>query len=246
MKCSVFTLFPEVVSSYLNLSILARAQKAGLLEVGIYNIRDYTEGKHRVADEAPYGGGAGMVLKPEPIIAAVSALRQIDPDLRIILTSPQGRVFNWEMAREFAEEKRRLVFICGHYEGIDQRVTLLLCPEEVSLGDYVLTGGELAALVMIDASVRYVPGVLGNVDSIREESFSHFLLEYPHYTRPPEFKGIRVPEVLLSGNHEEIRIWRRRESLRATLLKRPDLLKKADRTEKDMDLLADVMREEGV
>jgi tRNA (guanine37-N1)-methyltransferase len=210
-------------------------------------LRDYTMDKHRVADDIPYGGGAGMVMKAEPILRAVEDLRrQYDRDgesLRIVLPSPQGRPFTQAYAHELATDRRRLVILCGHYEGIDERVRLALKPDEVSVGDYVVTGGELPALILIDAASRLVPGVLGDPASIVEESFAEPLLEYPHYTRPAEVRGLTVPEVLLSGHHEAIRRWRRKEALRATYEKRPDLLKDRQLTVEDQQLLDDIMRE---
>ncbi len=250
MRCDILTLFPEMVAPVLGHSILKRAQEKGLLEVCIHNIRDYTFDRHKVADDVPYGGGAGMVLKAEPIFRAIDALRDqygraVDggPPLRLLMPTPQGRRFTQDYARDLASERRRLVFICGHYEGIDERVRLGLDPEEVSIGDYVLTGGELPALVIIDAAVRLVPGVLGDPESAMHESFSDALLEYPQYTRPLEVRGLTVPEVLLSGHHEAIRVWRRREALRSTYLKRPDLLRDRVFNEEDQRLLDEIVRE---
>jgi tRNA (guanine37-N1)-methyltransferase len=247
LRCDVITLFPEMVTPVLESSILKRAKEKGLLEVRVHNLRDYTMDKHRVADDIPYGGGAGMVMKAEPILRAVEDLRrQYDRDgesLRIVLPSPQGRPFTQAYAHELATDRRRLVILCGHYEGIDERVRLALKPDEVSVGDYVVTGGELPALILIDAASRLVPGVLGDPASIVEESFAEPLLEYPHYTRPAEVRGLTVPEVLLSGHHEAIRRWRRKEALRATYEKRPDLLKDRQLTVEDQQLLDDIMRE---
>ncbi len=250
MRCDILTLFPEMVTPVLDHSILKRAQEKGLLEVCIHNIRDYTFDRHKVADDVPYGGGAGMVMKAEPIFRAVDALRDrygraVDGglSLRLLMPTPQGRPFTQDYARDLAGERRRLVFICGHYEGIDERVRLGLDPEEVSIGDYVLTGGELPALVIIDAAARLVPGVLGDPESAMHESFSDALLEYPQYTRPPEVRGLTVPEVLLSGHHEAIRVWRRREALRSTYMKRPDLLRDRVFNEEDQRLLDEIVRE---
>ncbi len=245
LRCDVVTLFPDLLHGVLGQSMLKRAQEKGCLEVRVVNLRDYTEGRHQVADDTPYGGGAGMVIKAEPVFRAIEDVRQAEGgEVRVILPSPQGHPFDQPLAEEFAAESRRLVFICGHYEGLDERVRLGLHPEEISIGDYVLTGGELAALVMIDAAVRLVPGVLGDPDSARAESFSSALLDYPHYTRPVEVRGFGVPEVLLSGNHEAIRRWRRRESLRSTYRKRPDLLKTHILTEEDRMLLEEIMHEQ--
>jgi len=247
MRCEVLTLFPEMVRSVLAQSMLKRAQDKGLLEVRVRNLREYTLDRHQVADDAPYGGGAGMVMKAEPIFRAVDALRQDyagdEAGLRLLLPSPQGRPFSQAVAEDLRDERRVLVLICGHYEGIDERVRLGLEPEEVSIGDYVLTGGELPALVMIDAAVRLIPGVLGDPASILDESFSDSLLDYPHYTRPPETRGLPVPEVLLSGNHEAIRLWRRKAALRSTYLKRPDLLRDRLLNDEDRRLLEEIVRE---
>jgi len=227
MKCDVVTLFPGMVLSGLGESILKRAQARGLLSVCVRNLRDFAPDKHHIVDDAPYGGGPGMVMKPGPIFLAVDDIVKQRGVARIIVPSPQGRPFDQEMAKEFSKEERSLVFICGHYEGIDHRVTEGLTVEEVSIGDYVLTGGELAVLVMIDASVRLIPGVLGDAGSLEEESFSASLLEYPQYTRPFDFRGMKVPDILASGHHQEIRLWRRRQSLLNTWHKRPDLLMNA-------------------
>ena len=247
MRCDVITLFPEMVASVLGSSILKRAQEKGLLEVRVHNLRDYTLDKHKVADDVPYGGGAGMVMKAEPILRAVERIReQYERDgerIRLLLPSPHGRPFTQAYAQNLAGDSRRLVMLCGHYEGIDERVRLALQPEEVSVGDYVLTGGELPVLTLIDAAARLVPGVLGDPESIVEESFTDALLEYPHYTRPAEVRGMTVPEVLLSGHHEAIRLWRRKEALRATYEKRPDLLKDRAFTVEDRQLLDDIIRE---
>jgi tRNA (guanine37-N1)-methyltransferase len=247
MRCDIVTLFPDMVLPVLGQSMLKRAQEKGLLEVRVHNLRDYTEGRHQVADDTPYGGGAGMVMKVEPVFRAVDALRQTHregPGLRLVLPSPQGRVFTQSCAEEFRDEPRRLVFLCGHYEGFDERVLLGLRPEEISVGDYVLTGGELPALVMIDAAVRLVPGVLGDPDSARAESFTDSLLDFPNYTRPPDARGLAVPEVLISGNHEAIRRWRRKESLRRTYVKRPDLLQDRILSDEDRRLLDEIVHEQ--
>ena len=248
MRCVVLTLFPDMVAPVLGQSILKRAQEKGLLEVSVQNLRDHTFDRHKTADDVPYGGGAGMVMKAEPILQAVDALRAAyqssDPAiLRVIVPSPQGRPFTQELAQSLAQDTRVVVFLCGHYEGIDERVQLALRPEEISIGDYVLTGGELAALVMIDASARLIPGVLGDAASAVEESFAEGLLEYPHYTRPAEVRGMAVPEVLVSGHHEVIRVWRRKEALRNTYLKRPDLLRDRELGPEDRQLLNEVMQE---
>ena len=243
MRCDVLTLFPRMISSALDESILKRARDKGLLDVRVTDIRDFTANKHRTADDSPYGGGAGMVLKAEPIVKAVDFIREEEKELRIILLSPQGRRYDQTIARELSREERRIVFLCGHYEGIDERVKIILSPEEISIGDYVLTGGELAALVVIDSAVRLIPGVVGDSASIEEESFNG-ILDYPHYTRPVEFRGVQVPPVLLSGDHENIRRWRRRQALLNTIKKRPDLLAGAILTEEERELLEEIKEEE--
>ncbi len=245
LNFEVLTLFPGLIEGPLNESILKRGREKGLLNVTIRNIRDYTDDKHRTADDTPYGGGAGMVLKPEPISRAFEAVQAEHPgeELRAILLSPQGKLLDQKKAEQLSEEHRRIVLLCGHYEAIDERVVDELIDEELSIGDYVLTGGALAALVVIDAAARLLPGVLGDEESCYRDSFGDGLLDHPHYTRPSEFRGRKVPEVLLSGNHAEIEKWRRRESLRATLLKRPDLLDTAELVEADRKLLEELKKE---
>ncbi len=247
MRCDVITLFPEMITPVVGASMLKRAQEKGLLEVRVHNLRDFTLDKHRVTDDVPYGGGAGMVMKAEPILRAVEQIRaeaaQQGESIRFLLPSPHGRTFTQDYAKNLSMETRRLVLLCGHYEGIDERVRAALQPEELSVGDYVLTGGELAALVVIDAAARLVPGVLGDPASIVEESFTDGLLEYPHYTRPADVRGMTVPEVLVSGHHEAIRLWRRKEALRATYQRRPDLLSHREFTAEDRQLLDDIIRE---
>ncbi len=244
LRFEVLTLFPEMVASVLGHSILKRAQDKGLLDVAIRNIRDFTLDRHKAADDLPYGGGAGMVMKAEPILRAVEAVRAArGEDIRLVFPSPQGRPFTQRDAQGLARESRVIVILCGHYEGVDERVRMALAPEEVSIGDYVLTGGELPALVLIDAATRLVPGVLGDPESIVEESFSDALLEYPHYTRPAEVRGMGVPEVLISGHHEAIRRWRRKEALRNTYVKRPDLIRDRLLNEEDQQLLNELISE---
>jgi tRNA (guanine37-N1)-methyltransferase len=247
MRCEILTLFPDMVAPVLGQSMLKRAQDKGLLRVRVQNLRDFTSDRHQVADDAPYGGGAGMVMKAEPFFRAVEMLRdeygnRSSP--RLILPSPQGRPFSQQAAEELANDERPLVFLCGHYEGIDERVRAGLRPDEVSIGDYVLTGGELAALVMIDAAVRLIPGVVGDPASVLADSFAESLLDYPHYTRPADVRGLTVPEVLLSGNHEAIRRWRRKASLRNTYLKRPDLLRGSMLSAEDRELLDEIVKEQ--
>ena len=243
MKCDVLTLFPDILTAYLNESILKRARDKELLDVNLVNIRDFASGPHRQVDDYPFGGGAGMVLKPEPVFRAMDALKEDGEPRRVVLLSPQGRPFDQSMAEDYAKEERKFVFICGRYEGIDERVRALV-DEEVSIGDFVLTGGELGALVIIDAVTRLIPGVLGDEKSIEDESFSWGLLDYPHYTRPREFRGLDVPPVLLSGNHEEIRLWRRREALKKTLEVRPDLIDSTRLSDRDKEMLLELSSEE--
>ena len=241
MHFDIFTLFPGMFQGPFTESILKRAQERGLLSIALHNIRDATTDKHHVVDDYPYGGGAGMVMKPEPIFAAIEAAYQNGP---IILLTPQGRLFNQQIARALAQ-KPRITLLCGHYEGIDERVIQHLVTDELSIGDYVLTGGELAAMVVVDAVTRLIPGVLTE-GSTEEESHSSNLLEYPHYTRPPEFRGWGVPDVLLSGNHAQIARWRRKEAIRRTRQRRPDLFAKLDLSSKqDVKILKELEEEEG-
>jgi tRNA (guanine37-N1)-methyltransferase len=236
----VFTLFPAIFESPLQESILKRAQETGRLSVALHNIRDFTTDKHHITDDYPYGGGGGMVMKPEPIVAAVEAVLGVALSTTpIILTSPQGRPFDQKVAWELAKNKR-LAVICGRYEGVDERVRQLLVTDEISIGDYVLTGGELPALVLIDAVTRLVPGVLGDAGATLDDSHAGGLLEYPHYTRPPEFRGCAVPDVLLSGHHARIARWRRHQALRRTWERRPDLIDRADLTPEDRQFLAEL------
>ncbi len=244
MRFDILTLFPGMFDGPFGESMLRRAIDHGLISIHVHNIRDYAEGRHHVTDDTPYGGGAGMVMKPDPIFACVEAVLALareadaesDADRAIVLMSPQGRLFDQKVAEDLAT-KRHLVLICGHYEGFDERVREHLATDELSIGDYVLTGGELPAMVVVDAVARLVPGVLGAAESLAEESVSSGLLEYPHYTRPPDFRGWTVPEVLLSGNHAAIARWRREQALRRTLRRRPDLLAKADLSASDQKLL---------
>lgn len=240
MRFTVLTIFPEMFAP-LQESILKRAQDSGAVEIKLVNFRDYALNKHKNVDDVPYGGGAGMVLKPEPLFGAVRDLPPVEGRRKIILLTPQGRVFNQQIARQLASNDE-LVLICGHYEGFDERIRFL-ADEEISIGDYVLTGGELAAMVVIDAVSRFVPGVLGKPVSSEEDSHTEGLLEYPQYTRPPEFEGMKVPEVLLSGHHAKIREWRRKEALRRTFLRRPDLIEKIEFKQDDYGLLEELAAE---
>lgn len=231
LNFAVITLFPEMFSSPLGHSILKKAQEKRLLTVRLVDLREYATDRHRITDDYPYGGGSGMVMKPEPLVAAIEATKKAGTHPKVILLSPQGRVFDQSEARRLAAEEE-LVLICGRYEGVDERIKSFV-DDELSIGDYTLSGGELAAMTVIDAVTRLVPGVLGNPKSTDEESFSESLLEYPQYTRPEEFRGMGVPEVLLSGDHERIRKWRREMSLRLTRERRPDLFKKTQLTEEE-------------
>jgi tRNA (guanine37-N1)-methyltransferase len=225
MKIDILTLFPQMFEAPFSFGIFKRAIDNGVVEIGVRNIRDYTHDKHHTADDAPYGGGAGMVLKPGPIFEAVEDITRSGDNPDVILMTPQGRVFNQAVAQELAL-KKHLVFICGHYEGEDERVREHLTTDEISIGDYVLTGGELPAMVVIDAVLRLIPGVLGSDESAKDDSHTSGLLEYPQYTRPEDFRGWKVPEVLLSGDHAKIAKWRREQAVRKTLERRPELLKK--------------------
>lgn len=237
MEIDILTLFPGMFAP-LELSMIGRARQQGLVKIRIWDIRDFAQDRHRTVDDTPFGGGQGMILKPEPIYHAVEFVKaQSEVALdRVILMSPQGQTFTHEMAEELAT-CRRLALVCGHYEGIDERVRDLVVTHEISIGDYVLTGGELPAMVVVDAVCRLLPGVLGSEQGPKEDSFATGLLEYPHYTRPREFMGLGVPDVLLSGHHEEIRRWRRKEALRRTLERRPDLVQRLQLTDEDQELL---------
>lgn len=241
LQFEVFTLFPEVFKPYLETSILQRARKNGLVSVNLYNIRDWTVDKHHVTDDEPFGGGGGMVMKPEPIFAAVEGVLGAPPACPLILLTPQGRLFTQQVAQELAgldqPGVRRLALLCGRYEGVDERVSQHLATDEISIGDYVITGGELAALVLIDAVSRLVPGVLGDPDGALDDSHASGLLEHPHYTRPAEFRGWQVPDVLVSGDHARVQRWRREQALLRTRQRRPDLLETADLSETDRAFL---------
>jgi len=243
MTFEVITIFPEIFNSYLGTGVLRKALQKGLIEVKVNNLRDYTVDKHRTVDDYPYGGGAGMVMKPEPLFAAIETLCPERKERRVIVLSPVGRKFEQEMAEELSKEPKRIFLLCGRYEAIDERVRIALVDDEVSIGDYILTGGELPALVIIDAVARLIPGVLGDERSAKEDSFSSGILDYPHYTRPHVFRDMAVPEVLLSGNHREISRWRRKEALRRTLKQRPELLEKIRLSDEDRTLLDELRRE---
>ncbi|MBL8080047.1 MAG: tRNA (guanosine(37)-N1)-methyltransferase TrmD [Anaerolineales bacterium] len=251
MQFEVFTLLPEVFPSYLETSILKRARDRGLINVRVHNIRDYTHDKHHMTDDTPYGGGGGMVMKPEPVFEAIeSVLGRFDyaqdaspqtppasvSNIPIILLTPQGRVFNQTIAKELSAHPH-IALLCGRYEGIDERIREHLVTDEISIGDYVLTGGEIPALILIDAISRLLPNVLGDPTGAEDDSHAMGLLEYPHYTRPPEFRGWHAPEVLLSGDHAKIDKWRRQQALERTFKKRPDMLEKAELTKEDLKFI---------
>lgn len=236
MQFEVFTLLPEVFPPYLETSILQRARQRGLIEVRLHNIRDWAHDKHHTTDDVPYGGGGGMVMKPEPVFEAVESVLGPWSGIPVILLTPQGRVFTQAVAGELSAHER-IALICGRYEGVDERIRTRLVTDEISVGDYVLTGGELPALILIDAVTRLLPGALGDPTGAEDDSHASGLLEYPHYTRPPEFRGEKVPDVLLSGDHAKIAQWRREQSLLRTLERRPDLLEKADLTDSDRKFL---------
>ena len=244
MKIDVLTLFPRMFEGPMGESIIGKPVNKGLLEINVSNFRDYSDNKHQTVDDYPYGGGAGMLLKVQPIYDNIKAIEQANPETkkRVILLDPAGKRFDQAMAEEFSNEEH-LVFICGHYEGYDERIRSLVT-DEVSLGDYVLTGGELGAMVMIDATVRLLPDVLGNQTSAQTDSYSTGLLEHPQYTRPAEFNGMKVPEVLTNGNHKLIEEWQLKESLRRTYQRRPDLLEQLSMTPQMLKLLEEVKKEE--
>jgi tRNA (guanine37-N1)-methyltransferase len=237
MRFDVLTLFPELFSSFLKETILGRAVKAGLVDIRLVNIRSFARGRHLVTDDTPFGGGQGMVMKPGPISRALESIDRTKDRSLVLLFTPQGRVFDQPLAWDLSR-REQLILICGRYEGVDERIRTTCVDMELSIGDYVLSGGEMAAMVVMDAVSRLVPGVLGGEKSAQEDSFEDGLLEYPQYTRPRVFKNQEVPEILLSGDHEKIRVWRRTESLKRTLERRPDLLEKAALTEEDKRILA--------
>jgi tRNA (guanine37-N1)-methyltransferase len=237
MRFDVLTIFPEMFSAYIHDGILGRAIKRGIVDVRLVNIRDFSRGRHKTTDDRPYGGGDGMVMKPGPIYRALNFVERVKGSGQVILLSPKGERFDQSAAWELAG-RDQIILVCGRYEGVDERIRTTCIDREISIGDYVLTGGELGAMVVIDAVSRLIPGVLGGERSNLEDSFENGLLEYPQYTRPSVFMGQGVPSVLLSGDHERIRLWRRTESIKRTLEKRPDLLEKAGLTEEDEEILA--------
>ncbi len=243
MQFDILTLFPAMFEGPLTESILKRARERGLLSVHLHNIRDYTTDKHHSVDDTPYGGGGGMVMQAPPLVAAVEDVRGQDADAPVILLTPQGRVFTQTVAHELAQHER-LILVCGRYEGVDERVRALAITDEISVGDFVLTGGELAAMIIVDAVARLIPGVLGARWAAEEDSHAMGLLEYPHYTRPPEFRGLRVPDVLLSGDHGAVERWRREQAIRRTWRRRPDMLLSAELSEAERWLLAQLAEED--
>lgn len=236
MRFDIFTVLPEIFPAYLESSILKRARQKGLIDVQVHNIRDWTHDRHRTTDDTPYGGGGGMVMKPEPIFDAIENTLGKPPACPVILLTPQGRTFTQKIASEWAEAGH-IALLCGRYEGVDERVRQHLVSDEISIGDFVLTGGELPALLIVDAVSRLIPGVLGAENGAINDSHASGLLEYPHYTRPPEYRGWQVPEILLSGDHGKIARWRREQALLRTLQRRPDLLDSAPLTPADLDFL---------
>jgi tRNA (guanine37-N1)-methyltransferase len=232
MKFDIFTLLPEVFTAYLNSSILAKATQHHLIEVNVYDIRSFTTDKHHVTDDTPYGGGGGMVMKPQPVFTAVESVLGSPPACPVVLLTPQGKVLNQEMAYRLVQNDH-IGLICGRYEGIDERIREHLVTDEISIGDYVLTGGELPAMILVDVLSRLIPGVLGDPEGASDDSHASGLIEYPHYTRPVEYRGWRVPDVLISGHHAEINKWRRQQALYRTYKRRPDMLLKADLSVED-------------
>jgi len=247
IRYDIVSVFPEAFEGIFSVGMVRKARQAGLVDIAVHNLRDYTTDKHRTVDDTPYGGGGGMVMKPEPLFRAVESILSLPrlpaQDVPVVLLSPQGRLFTHEVARELVRYPR-LVLLCGRYEGVDERVREHLATDEISIGDYVLSGGEIAAMAIVEATVRLIPGVLGDPGAPFEDSLAEGLLEYPHYTRPRDFRGHGVPEVLLCGDHAEIVRWRRQQALKRTLERRPELLKKARLTPEDLAYLASLRAEE--
>jgi|Deesub1362B_J571_1020462.scaffolds.fasta_scaffold00375_18 tRNA (guanine37-N1)-methyltransferase len=241
MRFDIITLLPKIFESVFNAGVLKKGIEKGLIEIRVHNLRDYALNKHRQVDDRPFGGGEGMVLKPEPLFRAVEAIKK-DKNTPIILLSPQGKKFDYKIAEKLSNFSQ-IILICGRYEGVDERVREYLVTDEISIGDYVLSGGEFAALVIIDAVSRFIPGVIGKQESVRKDSFSFGLLDYPQYTRPREFRGMKVPDVLLAGNHEKIALWRKKKSLEITFRKRPDLLREKELSEEEKKLLNEIKKE---
>ena len=244
MRFDIITIFPEIFSEVFDFGIVRRAAQAGLIDINIHDLRDYTLDRHRQVDDRPFGGRAGMVMKPEPLFRAVEALTEGNRAVPVSLLSPQGRLFSQSLAEEYAREPR-LILICGRYEGVDERVVEHLITDEVSIGDYVLSGGEIPAMVVLDAVTRLIPGALGSDESAERESFVNGLLDYPHYTRPAEYREMRPPEVLLSGNHAEIERWRRRKAIEKTLRRRPDLIQDRSLSQDEQREVEEILKEIG-
>jgi len=242
MHVHILTIFPEFFLSPLNESMIKKAQEKGKIRIDVVDIRDFARDKHKTVDDAPFGGGAGMVMMVEPLYEAVSSVIEKKKKEKIVLTSPQGERFSQKKAKELSSWDH-LILVCGHYKGIDERIKSLLPLEEISIGDYVLTGGEFAALVILDAVTRLIPGVIGKFESAQTDSFYQSMLGYPQYTRPSEFRGLKVPEILLSGDHEKVRLWRRKKALEETLNKRPDLLEKISLSEEDKNLIDNIKKD---
>jgi tRNA (guanine37-N1)-methyltransferase len=242
MRFDIVTIFPEIFSKVFDFGIVRRAVEASLIEIHTHDLREYTRDRHRQVDDRPFGGGAGMVMKPEPLFRAVEAIKGSDLEVSVALLSPQGRLFSQSVAEEYAQ-KPRLILICGRYEGVDERVVEHLITDEVSIGDYVLSGGEIPAMVVVDAVTRLIPGTLGCEESAERESFARGLLDYPNYTRPAEYRDLRIPEVLLSGNHAEIERWRRRKALEKTLRRRPDLIRNRSLSQDEQREVEEILKD---
>jgi tRNA (guanine37-N1)-methyltransferase len=242
LSFDVITIFPEIFRGVFEFGIIRRAVEAGLIGINLHDLRDYTFDRHHQVDDRPFGGGAGMVMKPEPLFRAIEAVTHRASDATVVMLSPQGRLFTQRVAEELAG-RRQVVLICGRYEGVDERVTERLADDELSIGDYVLSGGEIPAMVVVDAVTRLVPGALGCNESAERDSFADGLFDYPHYTRPVEYRGLRAPDVLVSGHHGEIEKWRRRKAMEKTLKRRPDLLERRALSEDERRLVEEILRE---
>jgi tRNA (guanine37-N1)-methyltransferase len=242
MRFDIITIFPEIFRGVFEFGIIRRAVEAGLIEINLHDLRDYTFDRHRQVDDRPFGGGAGMVMKPEPLFRALEAVTHDATDATVVMLSPQGRLLTQRVAEALAF-RERVVLICGRYEGVDERVIEQLADDELSIGDYVLSGGEIPAMVVVDAVTRLIPGALGCDESAERDSFADGLLDYPHYTRPVEYRGLKVPDVLLSGHHGEIEKWRRRKAMEKTFSRRPDLLERRALSEEERRLIAEILRE---
>lgn len=242
MRFDIITIFPELFGGVFEFGIIRRAVEAGLIEINLHDLRDYTFDRHRQVDDRPFGGGAGMVMKPEPLFRAIEAVTHNAGQARVVMLSPQGRLFTQQVAEEFAR-REQVVLICGRYEGVDERVVDRLAGDEISIGDVVLSGGEIPAMVVVDAVTRLIPGALGSNESAERDSFADGLLDYPHYTRPAEYRGLKVPDVLVSGHHGEIEKWRRRKAMEKTLSRRPDLLERRALSADERRLIEEILRD---